>query len=48
VDAAAWATFNANLNSFAGQTVYILIEASDNASGSLVEAAVDNVRITSN
>ena len=48
IDAASWATATANLNSFAGQTVYILIEAADGGSGSLVEAAVDDVRITSN
>ena len=48
IDAAVWANTSASLNSFAGQTVYILIEAADGGSGSLVEAAVDNVRITSN
>ena len=48
IDGASWATATANLNSFAGQTVYILIEAADGGSGSLVEAAVDDVRITSN
>ena len=35
-----------NLNQFAGQTIKIVIEASDNAGASLVEAAVDDVRIT--
>jgi subtilisin family serine protease len=47
-DAAVWASTSASLNSFAGQTVYILIEAADNGSGSLVEAGVDDVRITNN
>ena len=47
IDAASWASATANLNSFAGQTVYILIEAADGGGGSLVEAAVDDVRITS-
>ena len=48
VDGATWATHTSSLNSFAGQTVYILIEASDSGGGSLVEAGVDDVRITSN
>lgn len=36
----------ANLGAFAGQTVRILIEATDASGASLVEAAVDDVRIT--
>ena len=48
IDGAAWATHTSSLNSFAGQTVYILIEAADGGGGSLVEAGVDDVRITSN
>jgi extracellular elastinolytic metalloproteinase len=43
------ATFTAqtvNLSQFAGQTIRILIEAADAAGASLVEAAVDDVRIT--
>lgn len=47
-DDAAWATFNANISSYAGQTVYILISAADAAGASLVEAAVDDVLITAN
>ncbi len=47
-DAAAWDTFSTSLNDFAGQTIYLLIEAADGGSGSLVEAAIDNVSITSN
>ncbi len=47
IDAATWATHTSSLNSFAGQTVYILIEAADASGGSLVEAAIDDVRITS-
>ena len=35
-----------SLNAFAGQTVRIRIEAADAATGSLVEAAVDDVRVT--
>ena len=44
-DDAAWETFDASLNQFAGQTIYLLIEAADSASGSIVEAALDDVRI---
>lgn len=44
--AAAWATASANLSSFAGQTVRLSVEAADASTASLVEAAVDNVRIT--
>lgn len=43
---AAWATANVNLSAYAGQTVTILIEAADASGASLVEAAVDNVKIT--
>ena len=45
-DDAVWATFSANISSFAGQTVRIQIEAADASTASLVEAAVDDVRIT--
>jgi hypothetical protein len=45
-DDAVWATHTASLNAFAGQTVRILIEAADASTASLVEAAVDDVRIT--
>jgi aminopeptidase S len=45
-DAAAWATATANISSFAGQTIRIRIEAADASTASLVEAAVDDVRIT--
>ena len=43
---AAWAPATASLNAFAGQTIRIVIEAADAATASLVEAAVDDVRIT--
>ena len=43
---AAWTAGSANLSPYAGQSVRILIEASDAATASLVEAAVDDVRIT--
>ncbi len=42
-----WAIENVSINSFAGQAVYLLVEAADNASDSLVEAAIDNVLIVS-
>ena len=45
-DDAAWDATSVSLNAFAGQTIYLLVEASDNANGSLVEAAIDDVEIT--
>ncbi|MBI3649576.1 MAG: M36 family metallopeptidase [Acidobacteria bacterium] len=42
----AWTTNSVSLNAFAGQTVRILIEAADAATASLVEAGIDDVRIT--
>jgi hypothetical protein len=45
-DAAAWATATANISAFAGQTVRIRIEAADASTASLVEAGIDDVRIT--
>lgn len=47
-DNGAWASFSTNLNSFAGQTIYLLVEAADNAGGSIVEAGIDDVEITAN
>ncbi len=44
-DEAAWAEFSTSLDAFAGQTVYLLIEAADAGSGSLIEAAIDDVLI---
>ncbi len=44
-DDAVWAAHSVNISSFAGQTVRIRIEAADAAGASLVEAAVDDVRI---
>ena len=43
----AFASTSVSLNAFAGQTVRILIEAADAGTASLVEAAVDDVRVTS-
>src|SRR5215471_12311644 len=45
-DNAAWATATVNLSQFAGRTIRILIQAADAAGASLVEAGVDDVRIT--
>ncbi|WP_106243998.1 M28 family peptidase [Nonomuraea fuscirosea] len=42
----AWATATASLNAFAGQTVRIVIDAADASGASLVEAGVDDVKIT--
>ncbi|MET9248140.1 M28 family metallopeptidase [Nonomuraea sp. NPDC003709] len=42
----AWTTATAGLNAFAGQTVRILIDAADASGASLVEAGVDDVKIT--
>lgn len=46
-DNGVWATATVSLNAFAGQTVYIRIEAADASTASLVEAGIDDVRITS-
>jgi hypothetical protein len=45
-DNGAWLTASASLNAFAGQTVRILVEAADASTASLVEAGIDDVRIT--
>ncbi|MEE9491835.1 MAG: Calx-beta domain-containing protein [Gammaproteobacteria bacterium] len=44
--AAVWKTHSADISNFAGQTIRILIEAADNGTGSLVEAAIDDLAIT--
>ena len=44
-DDSVWASFEADISSFAGQTVRILIEAADASTASFVEAAVDDVRV---
>jgi hypothetical protein len=43
---AAWTPHSVSLDAFAGQTVRIVIEAADAATASLVEAGVDDVRVT--
>ncbi|WP_433240048.1 M14 family zinc carboxypeptidase [Streptosporangium sp. CA-135522] len=42
----AWATAEADVSAFAGQSVRILVEAADASTASLVEAAIDDVKIT--
>jgi hypothetical protein len=44
-DNGAWLTASANITAFAGQTVRIQVEAADLSGASLVEAAVDDVKI---
>jgi hypothetical protein len=44
-DDAVWESRSINISSFAGQTVRIRIEAADASTASLVEAAVDDVKI---
>ena len=41
-----WGTGSASLNAFAGQTIRLVVEAADASTASLVEAGVDDVRIT--
>ncbi|HEX2314421.1 MAG TPA: M4 family metallopeptidase [Thermomonospora sp.] len=43
---AAWQTATVDISAHAGQTVRILVDAADASTGSLVEAGIDNVRIT--
>jgi carboxypeptidase T len=43
---AAWTSASVDISAFAGQTVRIQFEAADAGTASLVEAAVDDVRIT--
>jgi carboxypeptidase T len=43
----AWLVKSVDLSAFAGQSVRIIVEAADGARDSLVEAAIDDVRITS-
>lgn len=46
-DNGAWDFVTTSLNEFAGQTVYLLLEATDGSTDSLVEAAIDSVKILS-
>lgn len=42
---AQWTNFNADLAAYAGKKVYILVEAADVDTGSIVEAAIDNLKV---
>ncbi|MFK8017293.1 MAG: PA14 domain-containing protein, partial [Gammaproteobacteria bacterium] len=44
-DSAAWESVTAELSAFAGQTIYLLVEAADAGTPSLIEAGIDNVTI---
>jgi carboxypeptidase T len=44
-DDAVWATATVDLSAFAGQTIRILVEAADASGASMVEAAIDDVKI---
>jgi aminopeptidase S len=43
--AAAWQTAAVDLSAYAGQSIRLQVEAADTATASLVEEAVDDVRI---
>jgi aminopeptidase S len=43
--AGAWTTQSVNISSFAGKTVRLRFEAADAATGSIIEAGVDNVTV---
>jgi aminopeptidase S len=42
----AWSAGSWNVSAFAGQSVRVLIEAADAPTASLVEAGIDDVKIT--
>lgn len=42
---ANWSVFNGDLTEFAGQTIFLLVEAADAGEASLIEAAIDDVVI---
>jgi len=44
--AATWTTAKADLSALAGKSIRLVVEAADAAGGSLVEAGVDDVRVT--
>lgn len=44
--AGAWAAASVSLAAYAGQSIRILVEANDSGTASLVEAGVDDVKIT--
>ncbi len=44
-DDAAWSSASRSLAAWAGQTIHLVVEATDGANDSLVEAAIDDIRI---
>ncbi|MEO1574628.1 MAG: PA14 domain-containing protein, partial [Pseudomonadota bacterium] len=45
IDGGSWASLTADLSTLAGETVYVLVEAADAGTPSLIEAGVDDVQI---
>jgi hypothetical protein len=45
-DDAAWAAASISVDAWAGQSIQVLVSATDGGAESLVEAAVDDVRVT--
>lgn len=43
---ASWQSHSVDISAFAGQTIYILIEAADAESKSLIEAGIDNIKLS--
>ena len=44
--AAIWQTMTVDLSAYSGQAIYLLVEAADAGSGSVIESAIDNIKIT--
>ncbi|WP_283133667.1 M4 family metallopeptidase [Rhizohabitans arisaemae] len=44
--AGAWATATVNLSAYGGQTIRLVVDTADASTASLIEAGVDNVKIT--
>nr|CAA6829667.1 MAG: Monoamine oxidase [uncultured Thiotrichaceae bacterium] len=43
---AAWKNLSYNLSEYRGNSIYLLIEAADGGTGSIIEAGIDNIRVT--
>ncbi len=43
--AASWTAFSADVSSYAGQTIQLLVEAADAGGGSIIEAGIDDISI---
>ena len=46
IKAASWESLSVDVSDFAGDTIHLLVEAADADSRSLVEAGIDDVRVT--